>query len=364
MKGELSARVDMQKAEKNFSFSLACVIFMCYNVRVIRSRLRGGREEIDMRTEVLLEDIGAFIPAWDGEWTPDARMLDFEEKWEAFHTAGGRLMTCAHRGDRNEIYPENSIEGFLSVILAGADILEVDIHTTKDGQLVIMHDDTLTRTTNVTAIRESGETWLPTGDEIRNWTLSEIRRLRLVTVEGVLTEYAVPTLDELIKIAKGRVFITLDKAYDFSWEDGVIPLIEKHKAYRTVLIPYNYPLERAYGIQRDMFRRYGLCAPYFARSVREHGIMDTEGICSAVAFLAEHKMPPALRGGEYNPEDREALSPTISPLKGNHRIYAETLRAVHDNREHWEQMLEIGYNIIMGNRIYELLRFTKEKYFM
>lgn len=316
-----------------------------------------------MRTEELLKNIVAFVPAWSGEWQPDARMLDFEEKWEAFHTPGGRLMSCAHRGDRNEIYPENSIEGFLSVILAGADILEVDIHTTRDSELVIMHDDTLTRTTNISMLRESGESWMPESDEIHAWTLEEIRRLRLITAQGELTEYAVPTLGELISIAKDRVFITLDKAYDFSWEYGVLPLIERYRAYRTVLIPYNYKLQRAYDIQREMFRRHGLCAPYFARAVKEHGIMDAEGIREAVAFLAEHHMPPALRGGEYNPEDREALEPVISPLRGNHRIYAETLRASHDNREHWEQMTDIGYNIIMGNRIYELLRFTKERYF-
>ncbi len=316
-----------------------------------------------MRTEELLKNIGGFVPVWRAEWEPDARMLDFEEKWESFHTPNGRLMTCAHRGDRNEIYPENSIEGFLSVILAGADILEVDIHTTRDGQLVIMHDDTLTRTTNVTKLREAGETWLPESDEIHDWMLSEVRRLRLVTAGGELTEYAVPTLDEVIAIAKDRVFITLDKAYDFSWEDGVLPLIEKHRTYRTVLIPYNYPLDKAYDLQRDMFRAHGLCAPYFACAVRDHGIMAADKIATATVFLTEHKMPPALRGGEYNPEEREELEPVISPLKGEYRIYAETLCAAHDNREHWVQMLDIGYNIIMGNRIYELLRFTKEKYF-
>lgn len=313
-----------------------------------------------MKTEEMMKRPENFTPAWKSEWEPDARMLDFEEKWKSFHTPGGRLMVCAHRGDNNNIYPENSLEGFLSVIMAGADILEADIHTTRDGELVIMHDGTLTRTTNVTALRESGETWMPLTDEIKDWSLEEIRRLRLVTRQGELTEYAVPTLRELISLAKGRAFITLDKIGDFSWEDGVYPLLEEQNAFRTVLIPYNYELERVHELQRYMFRRTGLCAPYFARAVKGHGIMDPEGIAAAVKFLAEHDMPPALRGGEYIPEEREAFDPVISPLKGNHRFYAETLRGIHDNREHWEQMVEIGYNIIMGNRIYEILKFEKE----
>ena len=193
-----------------------------------------------MRTEELLKNIDAFVPQWEKEWQPHPKMLDFEEKWQAFHTPDGRLMTCAHRGDRNEIYPENSCEGFISVILAGADIIEVDVHTTADGQLIIMHDDTVTRTTNVCALREAGESGLPDTDNIHDWTLQQLRRLRLLGKDGQVTECAVPTLDDVIFIAKDKAFVTLDKAYDFSWENGVLPLIEKHKAYRTVLIPYNY----------------------------------------------------------------------------------------------------------------------------
>lgn len=317
-----------------------------------------------MKTEVWMQDRKQFIPKWAGEWTPAPEMLDFEEKWEAFHTPGGRLMTCAHRGDVNIYYPENSLEGFYSAILAGADILEVDVHTTKDKQLIIMHDDALTRTTNVSSLRAEGADWLPETDEIHDWTLEQIRRLRLITKQKELTEYAVPTLRELIALAKNRVFITLDKWWDFSWDESVYPLIEELKAYRTVLIPFGYPLELAYEIQRKMFRATGISAPFYAMAAQTGGVMAPDLIKEAVAFLAEHQMPPVLRGGEFKPEEKEMLAPIVDPLKGNHRFYAETLRAVHDNPDHWQQMVDIGYNIIMGNRIYELLAFTKARYFM
>ncbi len=316
-----------------------------------------------MRTEELMKNIEAFEPSWRSEWQPNPKMLDFEEKWQAFHTPDGRLMTCAHRGDRNEIYPENSCEGFLSVILAGADIIEVDVHTTKDGLLVVMHDDTVTRTTNVSSLRASGEQWLPDTDEIHGWTLEEIRRLRLRGKDGEVTEYAVPMLDEVIAIAKDRAFVTLDKAYDFSWENGVMPLIEKHEAYRTVLIPYNYKHERAFEIQKSMKEKYGESAAYFAEALLPGGVMDEGRMRGAASFLKEHGMTRALRCGEYFPEQREKLCEVMSELKGNFRVYAETLRDVHDNHEHWEQMLDIGYNIIMGNRIYDVLKMTKERFF-
>ena len=168
-----------------------------------------------MKTEEMLKNPSAFVPAWANEWQPHPDMLDFEEKWREFHKPDGRLMSCAHRGDRNEVYyPENSLEGFLSTIMAGTDMVEVDIHTTKDGEIVIMHDDTLTRTTNVSALRESGESWMPESDNICDWTFEQIRRLRLTSMhDGSVTEYAVPSLRELIILCKNRVFITLDKIH-------------------------------------------------------------------------------------------------------------------------------------------------------
>ena len=84
---------------------------------------------------------------------------------------------------------------------------------------------------------------------------------------------------------------------------------------------------------------------------------------TAAEFLREHGMTPALRCGEYFPEQREGLAQIMSELKGEFRVYAETLRAVHDDVDHWGQMVEIGYNIIMGNRIYDILKYTKEKFF-
>ena len=315
-----------------------------------------------MRTEQWLENPELFIPVWKDTWTPDPRMLDFEEKWEAFHTPDGRVMTCAHRGDVNIYYPENSLEGFYSAILAGADIVEVDTHTTKDGQLVIMHDDALTRTTNVFSLRERGIP-LPPTDQIADWTLAQIKQLRLVTKDGVLTEYAVPALSELIRLAKDKVFITLDKWHAFSWEDSVYPLIQKLEAYRTVLIVYDYPLQQAHEIRSKILRETGIGAPFFAGVVHGNGIMSYEKIEQVKAFLDSHGMPPVLRGGEFLAEERTKMQKILLPQKGKCRIYAETLRREHDTRECWQEMAETGCNIIMGNRIYDLLEWVKQRHF-
>ena len=56
------------------------------------------------------------------------------------------VLVAAHRGDwRN--YPENSLEGINSAIEMGVDIVELDLQCTKDSVLILMHDNTLDRTT-------------------------------------------------------------------------------------------------------------------------------------------------------------------------------------------------------------------------
>ncbi|MBR0338647.1 MAG: glycerophosphodiester phosphodiesterase family protein, partial [Alistipes sp.] len=57
------------------------------------------------------------------------------------------VFVISHRADwRN--FPENSLEAIESAIQMGVDIVELDVHRTADGELVICHDKTINRTTN------------------------------------------------------------------------------------------------------------------------------------------------------------------------------------------------------------------------
>lgn len=303
-----------------------------------------------------------FIPAWDGLWEPHPGMLDFEEKWNAFHDPNGRLMVCAHRGDNNIYYPENSLEGCLSAIAAGADMLEVDVHTTKDGYLILMHDDTVTRTTNAAALRRAGETNLPDSDEITHWTMAQIQRLRLVMPDGTLTQYGVPTLRSVIRASVNRVFLTLDKWWCFRWED-VYAIIREENAFRTVLIPYGYDLNLVLDIWEKAYRDTGIRMPFFASVVIGNGVWSIEKLFSVSEFLQKNEMAPVLRGGYHNLEDIPRLEPVITQLQKTHRIYAESLGSHRDNPVYWQSMLDMGYSIFMGNRLYDLLKLVRERHF-
>ena len=56
------------------------------------------------------------------------------------------MITIGHRGTRVD-FDENTIGAFKKAIEYGADYIEFDIHRTKDGQLIVMHDKSLNRTT-------------------------------------------------------------------------------------------------------------------------------------------------------------------------------------------------------------------------
>lgn len=108
------------------------------------------------------------------------------------------VMVASHRGDwRN--FPENSLEAIGSAIKMGVDIVEIDLQRTKDGELILMHDATLDRTSTGTGM-------------IADTTLAYIKTLKLRNGCNIRTKHNVPTLREALKLAKGRVMLNLDKA--------------------------------------------------------------------------------------------------------------------------------------------------------
>jgi glycerophosphoryl diester phosphodiesterase len=108
------------------------------------------------------------------------------------------VMVAAHRGDwRNE--PENSLPAIERAIAMGVDIVEIDVQTTRDGHLVLMHDKTLDRTTTGTG-------------KVLHHTLAEIKALHLKNGYGMSTDHRVPTLADALYIAKDRLLVYVDKS--------------------------------------------------------------------------------------------------------------------------------------------------------
>lgn len=139
---------------------------------------------------------------------------------------------------------ENAIDGIRRCIANGIDMIEVDVRTTSDGVLVLMHDETVDRTTNgmgaVAALTEA-----------------QVAALRLRERGGgsgtALTDCRVPTFAQALAAARGKVLMNIDvKAAAL---DAIIAEIVRARATRDVVL--NVPID---------------VDPATLRSVRTHGI--------------------------------------------------------------------------------------------
>lgn len=149
-----------------------------------------------------------------------------------------QVLVVAHRGNWRSA-PENSIAAIDSAIQMGVDIVEIDIQKTKDGQLILMHDERVDRTTNGKGL-------------IKDYTLAEIRKLKLKDKDGKLTEHTVPTLEETLLAAKGRIMFNLDKAYPVFGE--VYDVLERTGTANLVIMKGSHPVEtvkREFGVYLD-----------------------------------------------------------------------------------------------------------------
>jgi glycerophosphoryl diester phosphodiesterase len=108
-----------------------------------------------------------------------------------------KALVIAHRGDHTEA-PENTLKAFRDAIAYHLDYVEVDLRTTNDNQLVVMHDATLDRmTTRKGAVKES--------------SAYEIEKCFVLDKsKPQFGQHKVPLFSEVLDLCKGRIKIYLD----------------------------------------------------------------------------------------------------------------------------------------------------------
>ena len=107
------------------------------------------------------------------------------------------IYVAAHRGFRSQ-YPENTLEAFQAALDIGVDQIETDIRVSMDGELVLIHDATVDRTTNGKGL-------------VIEKNFAELRTLDAGIFKGEQFKGAkIPTLIELMEMVKDHPTITLD----------------------------------------------------------------------------------------------------------------------------------------------------------
>ena len=133
-----------------------------------------------------------------------------EEMKVPYWTGKYPVMVIAHRGFSGAA-PENTLAAFRKAIEVGSDMIELDIQLSKDGKILVLHDDTLERTTN-------GQ------DRAVDYTLKELKALDAGSWFGSqFSEEKIPTLKEVLQLAKGRVLVNIEIKHP---DHGQYPITE------------------------------------------------------------------------------------------------------------------------------------------
>ena len=312
-----------------------------------------------------VNDINKLIPHWSLRFDPPEWMLDFDEKYAAFEDPDGRFMVSVHRGEM-EYYPENSIEGIISSILMGADMIELDPRRTKDGVLVLLHDAKLIRTTDFS--EKAGKNGLPTSEYVWDWTYEQLQQLNLR--EGIggtsanITPYKIPTLEEAIKVCANRIFIRLDRKLleddvtcAWGFEKDIWPLLIKHDAYTTVIMTWHSEFTKG---TYALVRKYRALAITACGKPMHNVLAGPEDYTRAPGLISDNNLTPAVRvsvGISEAPlaELIKKNQGMLNYYKGKVRLYQDAhapgdIKENVESHEFYDALYNAGINFILSNK--------------
>lgn len=141
-----------------------------------------------------------------------------------------KVKIASHRGCFGGNIVENTLPAFETALRCGADIVETDIHKTKDNVMILFHDN-------------SPKRLLGLAGDVADYTLEELRSRPLLNAIGNPSGHYVNTLEELLVALKGRCMINLDQCWHFI--DNVYAMVAAHGMEEQALIKSRAPYDDA-----------------------------------------------------------------------------------------------------------------------
>lgn len=136
------------------------------------------------------------------------------------------ILISTHRGGPVPGYPENALETFRNTVSEIPALLEIDVQKSADGVMVLMHDDTLERTS-------TGE------GEASDFSLAELQAFSLKDNDGNVTSFRIPTLDAVLDWSEGRAMFALDRKGKTTYQDLVNATAERDAFDRVMFATYS-----------------------------------------------------------------------------------------------------------------------------
>lgn len=146
-----------------------------------------------------------------------------------------QIIISGHRGGMMKGFPENSIASCEQTLSLMPSFFEIDPRLTKDSVLVLMHDDTINRTTNGKG-------------KVSDLTYAELQKFVLKDREGNLTSFKIPTLIEMLDWGRDKVIFNLDNKA-VPWE--MYSKLLKEKKYPNIILSVRSLKEALFYYERN-----------------------------------------------------------------------------------------------------------------
>ena len=238
-----------------------------------------------------------------------------------------KMIVIAHRGDHT-IAPENSLMAIQNAINDGADYVELDIRTTNDGKLVLMHDGTVDRMTNGKG-------------NINELSFDTIRALKLFNKRITNSDtLQVPTFEEALQLCKNKINIYLD--FKAAHVPQVYEAIIKANMQNQMVVYINAPN------QYTDWRKYVPTMPLIL-SLNKKVKDSTE----MIQYL--NKINIDILDGNWNEYTQETVN---AATKMGVPVWAD-MQATKEDYVYWLKGIELGLLGIQTDHPKELVQFIK-----
>lgn len=177
-----------------------------------------------------------------------------------------RLLIMGHRGARY-IVPENTEAAYQLALEVDVDCIELDVHLSKDDELIVMHDARVDRTTDGVG-------------EIRAHTLAELKALNAAARHEGENNYGVqriPTLQDVYDLVQGRTQINVEIKTDSQGhrypgiEEKLLAVIEHNRAADyTIISSFDFPTLATVRSLAPSLALYGIVSKEYFQTVNPH----------------------------------------------------------------------------------------------
>ena len=200
------------------------------------------------------------------------------------------MKNFAHRGFSGK-YPENTMLAFQKAYEAGADGIELDVQLTKDGQVVVIHDEKVDRTTNGTGL-------------VRDYTLEELRKLDASYIyTGEMGFNPIPTFEEYCAWVAGTDLVTNVElktgVYPYPGiEEKVWELLQKYQLEEKVII--------------SSFNHFSVLRMKELAPSLKYGLLEESWLLAPGAYVASAGVAC------YHPYHGSLTADTVAEVKSHH----------------------------------------------